>query len=252
MTFWGALMQNVDTEKMLLEAQRFFKDEIAQHHLKNTEKLTSLSEFNVNPFTIYYLSAFAFGDTSPKSLAKTLIYPRVLGTSISTTFGSSIQTFCHRVLEAFPSVVPGMDIEFDDRVDGRHKYCQIKAGPLTINSGDPGVIMQAFKNLRNLARTNGMPINDATDCCVGVLYGTKDALNGHYGVIAKDYPIYVGKEFWYRLTGDSLFYDNLSVAFTACAEDYFSSNALDHTIDALARDIEAHPEVLSEITVMTT
>lgn len=240
-------MTAVDTGEMLSEAKDFFEDVIASNHLRNTEKLASLSEFNVNPFTVYYLSAFAFGDTSSTSLAKALLYPRALGTSIATTFGASIQTFCHRVLKGFPSVVPGMDIEFEDQIDGRHTYCQIKAGPQTINSGDPDVIMQSFKDLRNLARINGLPIHDATDCCVAVLYGTDAALNGHYRKIQNDYPIYVGEDFWLRLTGSPTFYRELSATFARCAQDYFKTNALDQTVAKLAKDINEHPDVLGPL-----
>lgn len=240
-------MTAVDTTAMLAAARTFFEEIIARNHLRNTRKLGRLDEFTINPFTVYYLSAFAFGDTSPESLAKTLIYPRALGTSISTTFGTSIQTFCHRVLGGFLSVVGGMDIEFDDKLDGRHKYCQVKAGPQTINSGDVGVIVQHFKDLRNLARTNGLPVNDATDCCVAVLYGVPQNLNGHYRRIAEDYPVYVGNEFWLRLTGDEGFYRKLAGAFASCARDYYASNALDSTVRRLAADIEAHPDVLGDV-----
>lgn len=240
-------MDEQSKQAILSAAKEFFETVIAPNHLRNTEKLGKLKEFNINPFTVYYLSAFAFGSFDSTSLAKALIYPRVLGTSIATSFGTSIQTFCHMVLAGFPSVVPGMDIEFDDQLDGRHKYCQIKAGPQTINSGDPQVIMGHFRSLRNLARTNGLPLNDATDCCVGVLYGTSDALSGHYRKIEEDYPVYIGQEFWLRLTGDAEFYTELASAFASCANEYLATSALSQTIEALAKDIEAHPEILPEI-----
>lgn len=240
-------MKAVDTGEMLAKAHGFFEREIAARHVRNVKKLSKLDEFNVNPYTVYYLAAFAFGDTSSTSLAKALIYPRALGTSIATTFGAHIQTFCHTVLGGFPSVVPGMDIEFDDQVDGRHKYCQIKAGPQTINHDDVTTIANHFRSLRNLARTNGLPLNDATDCCVGVLYGTPDDLNTHYRLLAEDYPVLVGEDFWLRLTGDRAFYGKLSMAFAACAKDYVATNALDKTVELLARDIERHPGMLPSV-----
>ena len=33
---------------------------------------------------------------------------------------------------SFGSMVSGIDIEFDDALDGRHKYCQVKLGSNTI------------------------------------------------------------------------------------------------------------------------
>lgn len=75
-----------------------------------------------------YLANFLTGNSSPKSIAKALIYPRILGTSITTSFGTNIQKFTNDVLDAFGSTTPGIDIEFIDRIDGHKKYCQMKSG----------------------------------------------------------------------------------------------------------------------------
>ena len=88
-------MTEAERQAILSSAKTFFRTRIAENHKANTEKLTSLSKFNINPFTHKYLAQFAFGDSSPESMAKALIYPRVLGTSISTTFGTQLQYFCN-------------------------------------------------------------------------------------------------------------------------------------------------------------
>jgi len=54
-------------------------------------KTKKASEFNINPFTATYLANFLTGDASPESIAKALIYPRILGTSINTTFGGQFK-----------------------------------------------------------------------------------------------------------------------------------------------------------------
>lgn len=97
-------MTEAERQAILSSAKTFFRTRIAENHKANTEKLTSLSKFNINPFTHKYLAQFAFGDSSPESMAKALIYPRVLGTSISTTFGTQLQYFCNEVLEGFLSL----------------------------------------------------------------------------------------------------------------------------------------------------
>ena len=136
-------MDNEQRKMILEKARSFFKTSIADSHAVNTRKLEKLSAFNVNPFTVHYLASFAFGDDSPKSLAKALVYPRVLGTSIATTFGNNVQTFCHEVLDGYASTTSGIDIEFVDAFDGRKKYCQLKAGPQTINKDDVETIENA-------------------------------------------------------------------------------------------------------------
>ncbi len=230
-------MTDLERQEILSKAKLFFRNRIAENHKVNTEKLTSLNKFNINPFTHKYLAQFSFGDASPESMAKALLYPRVLGTSISTTFGTQLQYFCNEVLSSYASTTSGIDIEFIDALDGRHKYCQIKAGPTTINHDDVDTIKRHFTAIRNLARTNHLDLN-ITDCIVGVFYGTPDSLSASYKKIDEEYPVYVGVEFWHRLTGDAAFYDDLINAFAEVAAEMDSSAMLQHVVEKLAQEIE--------------
>lgn len=170
-------------------------------------------------------------------MAKVIIYPRVLGTSIATTFGTQLQYFCNEVLSSYASTTSGIDIEFVDVVDGRRKYCQVKAGPTTINHDDVDTIKRHFTAIRNLARTNHMDLN-ITDCIVGVFYGTESSLSQSYKRIDEEYPVYVGKDFWYKLTGDEDFYFDLIDAFAEVADDMDSSTTLNQLVEKLASEIE--------------
>ena len=230
-------MTETERQSILSSAKTFFRNRIAENHKANTEKLTSLSKFNINPFTHKYLAQFAFGDSSPQSMAKALIYPRVLGTSISTTFGTQLQYFCNEVLSSYASTTSGIDIEFIDAIDGRRKYCQVKAGPTTINHDDVDTIKRHFTAIRNLARTNHLDLN-ITDCIVGIFYGTEKSLSQSYKCINEEYPVYVGKEFWYRLTGDSDIYDDLIDTFAEVAGEMDSSAMINQIIQRLAREID--------------
>ncbi len=224
--------------EILERAKVFFRTRIAENHRKNTEKLSTLDKFNINPFTHKYLAQFAFGNSSPESMAKALLYPRILGTSIATTFGTQLQFFCNEVLSSYASTTSGIDIEFIDVTDGRRKYCQIKAGPNTINYDDVETICNHFNAVKNLARTNRMmDFNPLFDCVVGVFYGSEDNLSVHYKRIQKTYPVIVGKEFWYRLTGDEDFYNELINAFAEVAEEMDSSSLVERMIRELSCEI---------------
>ena len=120
---------------ILLKYQRWMRDVLIKKHLRNTLKLKNIGEFNINPFTHLYLSYFFGGEASYETMAKTLIYPRVLGTSIATSFGSNMQNFIATVLGDYGSTTKVMDIEFIDKLDGRKKYAQLKSGPNSINKG---------------------------------------------------------------------------------------------------------------------
>lgn len=236
-------MLTTDKEKILLKARTFFRETILTNHINGLKKLTTLSSFNFNPFLIKYLANFLNNNNSPESLAKALLYPRVTGTSINTIFGNQAQIFCKEILEGVASVTPGLDIEFIDQVDQRRKYCQIKAGPQTINKDDVKTISDHFEGIKRLARTNRLDLR-IDDMVVGVLYGTPEELSGNYLKIKENYPVYTGQEFWSRLTGDDNFYFDLIHAFGEEAKTVNGKDELEKTIAALANDIRANfPEL---------
>lgn len=231
-----------EEKRALLEtAKRMFRESFAAKHYQNTKKLRKLDEFSVNPFLHKYLTMFAFGDYTPENRAKALIYPRAFGTSLTTSFGNFIQQLCNQLRQSYPSTAAGMDIEFEDSLDGRHKYCQLKAGPSTINKDDVKTVKDHFRELIHLGRTNGQAIA-AMDCIVGVCYGVRSELSDHYKRIDEDYPVYIGKDFWTRLTGDEHFYEDLINAFAEVASDVDAVDMVEETVQSLAKEIEDREE----------
>lgn len=224
-------------DKIIKNLRDFFKNQIAKNHIKNTEKLVNLDEFNLNPFLDIYKARFLTGKSNAKAIAKALVLPRVLGTSINTSFGQQLQKYCSQILEGFGSTTSGIDIEFIDKVDGRRKYCQVKAGPTTINRDDVDTIKSHFNAVRNLARINNLDIR-INDMIVGVFYGEPDQLSTNYQILNEDYPVIIGKEFWYRLTGYPNFYFIISEAMGDIASEYDSSDLIKEVINELTKDIE--------------
>ena len=162
-------MGKVDRDELLDKAKRFFRKEIVQTHIeRGCVKAGNLSEYNVNPFLFKYLANFLEGNDNPESIAKALVLPRVLGSSITTSFGMKIQMLTSALSDAIGSTTEGIDIEFIDAVDERKKYCQLKAGPNTINYDDVTTIFNHFNGVRNLARTNNLNVG-INDLIVGVI-----------------------------------------------------------------------------------
>lgn len=229
---------NITSKEDIIEnAKKFFRVRIVENHIRNTRTLTTTSKFNINPFLHKYLANFLTGNDDSRSIAKALLYPRVLGTSITTTFGTQMQFFINEVLGSTGSLTPGIDIEFIDKIDGKLKFCQLKSGPNTINRGDVEPIKSEFRNLINLGRTNRRLIH-TSDCVVGTLYGSFGDLNGHYLEINKDFPVYAGNEFWTHLTGDENFFEDLTDAIADIAYEFDGTELLEHIISTLAEEIE--------------
>lgn len=224
-----------DKEEILENAKEWFRTSVAENHILNTEKLVNPKEFNINPFTVVYLANFLTGNSSPESIARALLLPRVLGTSISTTFGSAIQKFTNDVLGAYSSTTNGIDIEFIDHIDGNRKYCQLKSGPNTINKDDVESIAGHFKGVINLARTNNLRIPHE-DMVVGIIYGANSQVSSHYKRITSQYhfPVVVGEDFWYRLTGDEDFYVEMLQAIGSVAVEANYSAEFNEVVAKLA------------------
>jgi len=232
-------MTEKERMKILNNAKEFFRREVIYPHLTGAcERASSLDGYKINPFLLKYLSNFLEGNSNPKSIAKALVYPRLLSTSITTIFGNKTQKMIPEIFEGMMgSTTRGIDIEFVDATDGRKKYCQLKSGPSTINKDDVITIVNHFQGVRNLARTNNLDVR-ISDMIIGVLYGEADELSAHYQKINKKFPVIVGKEFWYHLTGKEDFYLDISNAIGEVALEVDGTKVLQETIEALAIEVE--------------
>lgn len=232
-------MTDQERVRILEKAQEFFRNEIVEPHISNACKRASkLSNYNINPFLFKYLANFLTGNDRADSIARALVLPRVLGSSINTSFGMRIQRMIGELFEGFGSAIPGIDIEYIDSTDGQKKYCQLKSGPNTINHDDVETIFGHFNSVRNIARTNNLNIG-INDLVVGVIYGNFEELSSHYLRINQQFPVIVGKDFWNRLTGQEDFYFELIDKVGEVALEVDGTKVLQETIETLAAEIEA-------------
>jgi len=238
-------MTQEQRQELLIRAKDFFRERIVRNHSTIAiQKASRLSSYNINPFLYKYLANFMNGDDSPESIAKALVYPRLLGSSINTSFGMNIQAMMVSIFSGFGNmsasgtIGEGLDLVFTDAVDGRKKYCQLKAGPNTINHHDVETVFGHFDSTRRLARTNSLDIRES-DMIIGVIYGTPEELSSHYKRIDDRYPVYVGKEFWHRFTGDEDFYFDLIEAFGEIAKEANGTARLQEAVDRLAIELKA-------------
>lgn len=231
-------MDSKAKQEILSRARQWMKQELVPAHRENTLKLKSLSEFNINPFLWTYLAFFLEGNKDYISLAKVLVYPRVLGASINTSFGQRAQDFITRLFsDNFGSGIPGIDLEFIDRLDGRKKYAQVKAGPNVINRDDVTSIKDHFRALNNLARTNHLDLK-TTDMVFCLLYGEQDEKNGFVQELENEYVVIMGQEFWHRFTGDKDFYHDLVDTFGEVAVEVNMKKEIDEVINELSKEIK--------------
>ncbi len=234
-------MKTKTQDEIIVEIVEYFRVYIFENHITASINTHSkLKNYNINPIVVKYLSRVLDNDYTPIGVAKALYYPRVLGTSINTSFGTRIQNMFVDLKIAEGSLIKGMDIEFFDKIDKRKKWCQLKSGPNTINSEDVKPLIKKFTDTINLARTNKAFKNiNNTDFIVGVLYGEQDELSMHYKVIDKTHPVIIGKEFWHRVTGFPKFYDGLVENLQVLIENIDTQDLINKGVEELAKEIES-------------
>lgn len=144
--------------------------------------------------------------------------------------------FISGVLNSYGSLVQGIDIEFIDALDGRKKYCQAKLGPNTINKDDVETIHNHFRQAKNLGKTNNLPVQQY-DLVVGILYGEPGQESNHYKSLRDkyDYSLFIGQDFWHRLTGDEGFYSALKKAIADVAVEAKGSDMLNEVAETLSQ-----------------
>lgn len=232
------------TKKALIQQiVEYFEENIFKNHIEASLKIHSkLKSYNINPIVVKYLSKVLEDNYCAEGVAKALFYPRVLGTSINTSFGTRIQNMFVELGIAEGSKIKGMDIEFLDKIDKRKKWCQLKSGPNTINSEDVQPLIKKFTTTIQLARTNralrGISNNDFI---VGVLYGENAELSMHYKEIDKTHPVIIGKDFWHRVTGYPNFYEGLVAALHGCINNLDTKDLINKGFQELTAEIQKSP-----------
>ncbi len=227
----------MDENQLQRIVTKYFEEKIFDNHKINSlKKHSKLKSYKINPILVKYLSKVLEDDFTPVGIAKALYYPRVLGTSINTSFGTRIQNMFVELKLANGSLIKGMDIEFIDKIDNRKKWCQLKSGPNTINSEDVNPLLNKFSTVANLARTNQINLNNS-DLILGVLYGNENQLSQHYKKIDKKHPVIIGAEFWHRITGFPDFYDKLVVNLDKMILSLDTEQFFEKGYSALAKEI---------------
>jgi hypothetical protein len=221
----------------------YIKSKILENHISTSIRINSrLKNYKINPIVVKYLSKVLVDDYTPIGVAKALYYPRVLGTSINTSFGTQIQKMFVELGIANGSLLKGMDIEFLDLKDNVKRWCQLKSGPNTINSEDVKPLIDKFTEIINRARTNtALKGISNSNFIVGVLYGDPDELSMHYMEIDKIHPVFIGSDFWHRLTGYENFYFGLVAALHTTIMNLDTKNLIEVGCLALAEEIAKSP-----------
>ncbi|MDR0265066.1 MAG: hypothetical protein LBJ04_17745 [Sphingobacterium sp.] len=214
-------------EQLLSSIVDYFQQEIFEPHLRNLQNdYANFDSYSANPFLLPYLSKIIEGEYSERGIAKALYLPRVLSSSITTAFGTHIKKILINNNLAESRSTNSNIISFTDHISGLYTACILKAGPNTINSGDKSPIRSSLRSIENVENK-----------AIGIIYGAENELNGSYVNLQEEFDIFVGRQFWQRITGYENFYINLSERLRVLSENLDTNGRFDGGLNRLIRDI---------------
>ncbi|MDM7540008.1 PmeII family type II restriction endonuclease [Leuconostoc mesenteroides] len=232
--------QKIPSETELLErAQSFFEEKFMKNQKAAFKKL-SLDKIKYNPFLIRELASRISDTIDANSVAKALVYPRVLGTSANTAFGSNTQNMIVEIMgQDVVSNVSGMDIEYHSPVTGDYRWAQLKAGPNTINKNDIAPMENDFQKAQNLAKQNRNTRFTFNSPVCAILYGEHDQVSSVYKTMESNgkINILVGEEFWYDLTGYKDFYQQLIKSIKQASQSISLKPTIDEAVTRIEKEI---------------
>lgn len=220
----NAILSNVET---------WINKEFINIHKNNANKLRQYESFNINPFLLKYLSKLAYGEATPATMAKVLGLTRALGSSSSTTFGNAIRKFCINGLQGRVQKYADShaDVKFYDYIDQRNYWARLRLGPDNLNSRTAENFLDKFRDLESRDAAA------AGSCAIGVLYGEIGSVNPSFKWLEdQNIRIFVGEEFWHRITGRKDFYKKL-VEEIESSLDRHSESYLDDVIKELEQNL---------------
>ena len=224
-------------DHLVVQIEKWFTEVIIANNKNNLDGLRTSGAFTINPYLPRYISLATTGDITAEGIARSLVFSRAFVTSLNTSFGDRLQIFISdQIKQVAGSLIKGIDIEFDDCIDKKRKYAQIKAGPNTINGEDVEPIFKMFNGIKNKAKRDGNPITD-DQLMIGVIYGSDTSLNSHYKKLkGLNIPVHVSDNFWERLTGEKNFEQRLVDACVRATKAANVKGLLDQVVLDLAQD----------------
>lgn len=230
-------MTEQQKQAIIESGKQYFRSIIKTDYFDLLDELT-LDRWDFDPYFINYLSTSTKEESQLVELAKAIVYPDVFDRVINLSIGNNIQNIVsllqHFTLGA--SRFEGIDFEFIDAIDGRHKYCRCMAGPYT--SEDVNLIITPLSQFKVVMSQPNLEVQ-FDDIVVGVLFGKYEALSMSYMVLEAQYPVWCGDDFWLHLTGDKSFYIRMLKAMGEVLDegDFEGSELIQAKVKEIADEI---------------
>ena len=209
----------------------FLESNAFPRHVKNLKSL-SPNDLVLNHFSASYAAGTIGGvPLTANSLARALVIPRALGSSLSTIVSRQLRFFCGELPGVEVVGKHANQVNYTDRVDDTNRIGIFAGGPSNLNS--PG-----RKTLEGkLTRLHAQIGRSAPAPVVCVTHGEISNLNSSFKKLDPKYAVFVGGDFWHRVTGDPNFYRELSFRLSWSAAAAGSKVALSDAIKRVEREI---------------
>lgn len=106
-------------DHLVEEVEKWFDEVVIEANKKAIRSLHKAKSFKINRYLAPYVSQALTGEITAEGIARGLIQGRATVTGLNTSFGANMQIFIiNQIKAAVGSAIAGIDIEFDDCIDG--------------------------------------------------------------------------------------------------------------------------------------
>lgn len=198
-----------------------------------------LDKLVLNGFSVGFLAAEVGGAITAESIARALVLPRALGSSVSTVLGTRVRQLCEIVEPSARLRGSALqEIEFVDKVDGRKRIGRFFGGPKNANTGRS---VPVGKELAALHAAHGGAKKRITAC---ITHGEQRDLHPSFLAAQIPYEVLVGADFWHRLSGDATFYKRATAGVAARMNDGRAHRTLEAVLKAVSSQIGKRPDLM--------
>ena len=224
-------MNNVEKALIFRDSQFYWHNKIKEYE-DAIEKLSHLSAYTVDSISVPLSAICCFGDASPASIAKALLYPAFERT-MRELFKDHLPGYIERALKDYESEIPDMDIHFIDQIDHIDKHVVLVPN----QEIDEEFIRSIEKVAAAHAKARSAEeVEYEEQLCIGMLQGKVAGTDQE--LPESMVPIYDGEDFWERFSGSRDFYNRLMVSHINTVA-YNCAEKLQESLKVLEEEIKA-------------
>lgn len=216
---------NTVEKALVYRDSQFYWQIVAPQYIDAAKSLGSIRGCSIDSVALPLSAICTHGEMSPKAMAQVLV-THAFHQKVKDLFREQLPGYVDKALEGYKSDLPGMTIRFIDQIDRIDKHVLLLADPDAAPE-DPAEINALLDE----------PALQGEHVGVAFFQGSEKYYPDKVHALRGLLPVYDGKDFWERFTGDPTFCSRITVSHVNTIA-YRTAEVLHDAIDSLAKELQ--------------